>query len=182
MRHGRADVGRHLTYAAPMRRLLVGALLALSAVLATASAATASEAMGTARAGRYYTTISCPAAAAGDRFQKVVGHGTGMISLQQAKRRLPELRRESSRYAKPLNNFARRAFNPPAPWPSSVDRLVNRFATLITRFGDLLRRMGNARTAPEWIRLLNQAGRIKFGDLGAQIKARLDLPPPGEGC
>ena len=173
-----------LAYAPTMRRGLIGLLVAICITFGLAPVAQADDEMGTAKAGKYYLKSICPANKALERLQRVVFKGKNSISIAELKRRLPEARTEAARYGRAVYKFARAAFNPPAPWPSSVDQLVDKYATSEARRSTTLSQMGQADTASEWGRLSRRAARISNNTSGvsAQFRARLELPPPGKGC
>jgi len=161
----------------------VSGLLLILGGWSTPSAATQENEMSTARAGKYYMRIGCAVAAEGKRFVKLVFHGRDTLTLAEVKRRLPELRTATARYARIEYRFASKAYNPPAPWPKSVSSLVDRYATRAARQSDHFRNAGNADTGAEFVRHFNKALSMpSFDPLEAQIRARLDLPPPNKGC
>lgn len=42
--------------------------------------------------------------------------------------------------------------------------------------------MSNSTTPTQWLRSNRRQDRFKWGNYASQIRARLDLPPPGRGC
>jgi hypothetical protein len=163
--------------------MLVGVLMFVALAVSGASdVARADDEMGQDRAGRYYLKGACRTAAAGDRFSRVVWHGRDNITKKEVARRLPELKRESSRYARALLKWASHLYNPPAPWPSTVDAFTRRLANAYVKYGDFRNRQGDASNAQAWLNNNAKANRVSFGHYAAKIRARLGLPPPGHGC
>lgn len=169
-----------------MRRLLVAllALLALPLLVAmpSASATQADDVMGAKQAGKYYMKSVCPSNNAADRYYQRIWKGRDSISWREVRRRLPEIKRESRRYGQALFKFSRKLFNPPAEWPEEVDALVTKLADASAVEGTLRVRSSKATNARAWGRMHKKASNVYYGQWAAKIRARLDLPPPGEGC
>jgi hypothetical protein len=157
--------------------VVVGGLL-----LALVDAARADGEMSQQRAANYYLKAVCRAADAGDAYNRTVFHGQHVISVAEVKRRLPEIKAASRKYATALFRFARQLMNPPADWPGEVARLVYKYGDLYTVYANIRDKQGRAQTQQEWTRLDNKAYHFSFGNYSAKIRVRLDLPPPGRGC
>jgi hypothetical protein len=166
-----------------VRKLLgLTAAAILMSLPVTPVQATAEEPMGVGEAGDYYLEHACRYAAAGDRFERVVWHGEETIPKAAIRRRLPQIKTATSRFARAIARMSNRLYNPPAPWPQSVQGLASRLADATADYGDTRKRQGKADNAEEWMRLNRKANRVNFHNYGEKIRDRLDLPPPGKGC
>lgn len=148
----------------------------LVAMMLTAAPSQAANEMGTTRAGNYFNKHSCRGKAAASKWFKVVFHGESSIPMSEVRRRLPELKRETRKLGRAYDTFGQKILNPPAAWPTNVALLVRRYAKLIVRLGGVLTEAGNATSAREFARLVNESFRISFGQKYGKIRAVLDLP------
>lgn len=164
------------------RALIAALLLGLAATTLTAAPATARAEMSETRAGRYYMQIACPLGAAANTFYKKVWKGRQTISKREVRRRLPELKKLTKAYANADAKFARRLFNPPADWPQEVSSLVNRLANKHVTYSTRRFKQAAAVNAGQWLYWNGQSNNVDFGTLAARIRAKLDLPPTGQGC
>jgi hypothetical protein len=160
----------------------VALIAALLLTTVTTASAQASPVMGVHRAGRYYMHHVCPLNAAVHRFYKRIWKGRKTIRIQEVRRRLPAIKHESTRYGHATHKFAAALYNPPAGWPSSVRHTVNRFAANNTNAASILLKMGAAGSAQRWARLNIRLNHVPFGHKAETIRAKLDLPPLGQGC
>lgn len=157
--------------------------VAMMAALPVVSATAALDGeMTDEQAGPVYLNAVCPSIRASDRFDRVVWRGRKTITWAELDRRLPEIKRVSRAYGRASQKSSRRLFNPPAPWPADVDALVTKLADADARFSAWLMSMGEATTGREWNRYWVRAKKVRYGTWGSQIRARLGLPPAGEGC
>lgn len=166
-----------------MKKIVASIVIALACSLATPIAAHASDTMSQARAGQYYLNHACKANAAQKRFYKRVWRGKRFITRAEVRRRLPAIKYESRRYGRAEHSWAVAMFNPPANWPSNVASPVNKLATINAKAASiLLTTMGRASNARQWLRGNYRLNHLGWGDYAEIIRARLALPPPGEGC
>lgn len=146
------------------------------------SPARAEGEMSQQRAGAYYLKHACRSAAADKVYFRSIFKGAKSISVSEVKRRLPELRKISAKNSRAQYEWAKRLLNPPADWPTDVQGLPEKLADRNIVAADALRAAGYASSAAEWIRYYNKDKNLAFGSYAAQIRARLELPPPGKGC
>lgn len=162
--------------------LLTG-LVSVGVSPAVAMAGTDEE-MPQAQAGRYYLDAVCKNNKARARYQEALfPNNAEELTFEQARRRLPALRRASRLWADANYRFARKLSNPPAEWPASVQGPIGRYETLLLKLDRLLRAAASAPTARGWWVSDGKADKLyKRGSPSAVIRSRLDLPPPGRGC
>lgn len=136
--------------------------------------------MTSQQAAEHFLGLVCDYNDAVDVMTRRVYGPDNKISQAEARRRLPEIKRATVPYARAHYVFARGMLNPPAAWPASVADPADRTASGLIRMTNLLRRAIGAISGAQWIRLTNRAHSIPVPT--ATIRARLALPPPGEGC
>ncbi|MGZ5404139.1 MAG: hypothetical protein ACXWDL_05780 [Nocardioides sp.] len=157
-------------------------MASLLLLIGSGSATAGDGTMSVDRAGNYYLKHACISNAANDRFFKRVWRGQRTISVAEVRRRLPQIKDESTRVGRANHTWSRRMYNPPAAWPSGVTGLVDKLAARSAREGALRLAQGRVETARGWMRLNGRVNRISGGSLASRIRAKLDLPPAGEGC
>lgn len=164
-------------------RTVAAVLVSVITILGlTGSPGSAAEEMGQQKAAKYYTKAVCPAREVALHWNKVIWKGRKFIHLPEIKRRLPELRRESAKFGRAMERMSAQLFNPPSSWPTDVDKLIDRYATLAAKAGGLLSQSANANTGAEWMRLTRKVFALPWGQLTAQIRARLNIRRAGAGC
>ena len=134
------------------------------------------------QAGRVYLDAVCPANATGDKFYRAIWRGRKTIPWAEVTRRLPEIRRLSKAHGRATAAGSRKLFNPPAGWPADVDALVMKIANVYAKESYWYMAMSEASSAREWGRYLDRADKITAGTASAEVRARLGLPPNGQGC
>lgn len=167
-----------------MTRTVAALLLSLSLLLSGTATASAlvDEEMSDAEAGRVYLDAVCPANDASDTFYRVIWRGRKTIPWAELNRRMPEVRRLSKAFGRATARGSRQLFSPPAAWPSDVDSLVTRIANTYAKESYWLMAMAEATTGREWDRYWTRYGKIRSGTASAEVRARLGLPPNGQGC
>ena len=173
-----------MRFASKIARVATAVALGASllAGLAVPASARAADVMGKDQAGDAYLKAVCIGNDASAVFAKRVWHGRRHIYAPEVRRRLPELRRLSGRYAYELQREARLLFNPPADWPTDVADLVKRVATVSAKDSYFRQRQASAGTARAWLRFNGKSNDLSPGTAPAEIRAILDLPQPGKGC
>ncbi len=168
-----------------MKRIFV-ALVATFAVLLPLSASHATAqtdgVMEDSRAGRVYLDAVCPANRVAENFSRKIWRGRKTIPYAEVDRRLPEIRRLSGALGRAKARASRKLFNPPALWPTDVDSLVTKLANVYAKESYWLLAMSGADSGREWGRYNNRYNKISPGTASSQIRARLGLPPNGQGC
>lgn len=170
-----------------MKHTITAILVALVAALTlTAAPATArADEMTVEQAGKAYLAAVCKGTDAGVVYSRTIWRGRDTISTAEARVRLPQLKRAAAAYGRALNKGARMLFNPEAgDWPAAVSSDVARVAKANANESYWRLRQARATSAQMWFRFAargNKAGDA-FGTAAVQIRAILDLPPPGEGC
>ena len=163
--------------------VLVAVLMSLGFAFVSSPAHAADEVMtGEQQAGDYYLTQACRSGIAADRFYDKIWGDRETLKWDEVRRRFDQIRNESYRYGNARIRFATKLMNPPAAWPVEVGEEVNRFADASIKYGQFLRRMGNAQGIYQWGRLWVKAKKVPFGNLSTTIRAELNLPPSGQGC
>lgn len=161
------------------------ALVLASVVIALVPAGSAvaqEDEMTIQQAGRYYMKSICAYNGALNRFNGGVWGDRDRIEPAEVRRRLPELKRLSEAYSVGIYNHARRLYNPPAEWPVEVRSLIRAMSKVETQHADIRLRQSGVLNAAGWLNLNGQANRLPGNNRYTEVRARLNLPPRGQGC
>lgn len=175
-----------LAYPAVMRNIAAVLVLVATLLIGTGTPTMGRDdtPMTVGQAGKHYLRGACREAASDVAYFRGVYRGRKTIYLAEIDRRLPAITRLARKNGQAAYAFAKSLLHPPAPWPDGeIANLASKLADRVLRYSDARRAEGSAQTGRQWIRLSTRADQAsEWRGYPAQIRARLDLPPPGEGC
>jgi hypothetical protein len=167
-----------------MSRIFVTLALSLSVLAgwAAPSSARADEEMTPRQARVLYQQVTCDVGEARTRYNNRVFGADDWITIEEVRRRLPELRDLSWTMSMAEERAARRLYHAPAAWPAEVVDEIDTLVDYRIRAANVLNQMSGANTAIRFIELGKKANKMGPGRAPDKVRVYLNVPAYPRGC